>query len=105
MSKLRDLIRVTPRMAAPATNGHHEHAPEMKQPIVFDAADGKKRILITVNEEGQFEPVYWFGMTGIADDQGRHEAAVIAAHGALICAEESWKNIMGLDAQAVNDGS
>jgi len=108
MPKLRDLMRVTPRAPGPASNGHnhnHDHAPAMKNPVTFDAGDGRKRIVITVNTDGTFEPTYWFGMTELGGDQGRHEAAVIAAHGALIMAEECWKSAMGMDPMAVDDGS
>ena len=55
--------------------------------VVFDPNDGKKRVLITVDTAGQFEPVLFFG-TG----DGIAEAANIAAHGALILTEHLWRD-------------
>lgn len=85
----RDLIRMPPQSSAP-TNGHHDPAPEMEKPVVFDAADGKKRVLITINAEGQFEPTHWFAMQPVDGDNGLMEAAVVCQHAGLILQHEAW---------------
>jgi hypothetical protein len=77
-----------------AQNGAHEPARAPVPAVSFDPTDGAKRVLITVNPDLSFAPVQWFGMTETLGDAGAHEAAEIAAHGALICVEETRKRLL-----------
>jgi hypothetical protein len=85
-SRLADLVSIGP-VTPPSANG----ASAAKLPVAFDAGDGKKRVLITIDAEGKFEPIIWWAMSGTDNDGGAHEANVIVAHAGLICAEEVWK--------------
>jgi hypothetical protein len=57
-----------------------------KEMVEFDPNDGKKRVIITIDRDGQFEPVAWYGVA-----YGLAEASNIAAHGALILTECVWR--------------
>jgi len=96
--KLKDLRALVPltRLRPPHTNGHHPDEPESLI-VSFDARDGKRRVLIVVDGEGAFEPVQYYGVRGANGDQGLHEAATIAAHGALMCAQRSWAHAAAQD--------
>lgn len=54
--------------------------------VSFDPDDGRRRVLITVEADGSFAPVAWYGMP-----HGVVEASNIAAHGALILTETIWR--------------
>jgi hypothetical protein len=72
-----------------------EAAPER---VSFDPLDGKKRVVITIDGDGTFEPVAWYGVT-----HGLAEASNIAAHGALILTECIWQESIRA-MQGVSDG-
>jgi hypothetical protein len=68
----------------------------VQRSILLDPLDGKKRVLITVGADGNFEPVAWFGLT-----HGLVEASNIAAHGALILTECVWQeSVTAAEAEA-----
>jgi hypothetical protein len=54
--------------------------------VSFDPRDGRRRVLITVEADGTFAPVAWYGVP-----RGLCEASNIAAHGALILTECIWR--------------
>jgi hypothetical protein len=83
----RDLVRMVP-LEKPPTNGHDEPPPAMKQPVTFDAQDGKQRLLITVNTEGNLDPILWFALPAFDNDNGLLQASVICQHASLMLAEE-----------------
>jgi hypothetical protein len=62
----------------------------MTRPVVFDSEDGKKRVLITIDHDGKFEPVLWFYMNQLENDGGITEATVVCQHAALILAQDAW---------------
>jgi len=103
--RIADLVPLGVSQIGRKTNGSSKHEPAARQGLTvsFDAGDGKKRVLITVNAEGGFEPVQWFGMRPTRDDRGLHEAGVVAAHGALILTEATWQAFMPIATEVGDD--